>query len=280
VSESPSLGSDRNDTRTRRLGALLLGFSVLGLAAGIFGLANLGFDIRGGAVLAIAGVLGATGIGLVVHNRFARMAGIPLFALLAATLVWGWGGFLLDLRPHWHWSFDLGLLLVNSTLSTALLVWLNLRAIQILCKRERFLQQLTSRLVGGFLLIIGLIHLNFAYDVGVDIPGYQFSISHHGTNLFGFPGWPYWHAAISLIGIFLIIGWQRRLATLALAILSALLCPLLMFATWDFGRAFGHLDSMMFVIAALVPLLFAYLSWWLWRENCAPAEDVVSCMGQ
>jgi hypothetical protein len=44
-----------------------------------------------------------------------------------------------------------------------------------------------------------------------------------------------------------------------------------MFATWDFEREFAQHAPIMFIIVGLVPLLFAYLSWWLWQESSEPA---------
>ncbi len=217
--------------------------------------------------LAIAGLalLSATGIGLLVGARFARVVGGLLFLA---------GGVLSPISliqvlsstgaPE---SWELGWLLpvANAVATTLLLVWLCFRAIQVLLGTSRRTSVVTTRLVGFVLAVIAANHLWLAAQIGFGWQGsWTVDISTRGTQLIGFPGWQLWHLAMLVTTLVLLAAPRRMfgIAATALMVLCIGMVPLVIVA----AVRTGFLQLELLLALSGMMLLPVYLSWWLRDE--------------
>jgi hypothetical protein len=159
----------------------------------------------------------------------------------------------------------------NAIATTLLLVWLCLRAIQVLLGTTWRASVVTARLTGGVLACVTVNHLWLAAQVGVGWQGsWSINISPRGTSLLGFPGWPLWHLAVLVTALVLLAGPRRMLggAARVLLLLFAGMVPLVIVAAALTG--FFELGLLLLVVGTV--LLPVYLAWWL-RAELRVADD-------
>jgi hypothetical protein len=241
-----------------RLGVVTTGMAVLVLSLALT--APLG-EIPLWWWLAL-GLLGTTGIGLLLGARFARVLSglfllacvvfvpLSLFETLSSSPVVG-----ADLL----WL----LAIANAVATTLLMTWMCIRGILMLLGRGRRSSAVTARVVGGVFAVVAANHLWLAYLMGFEWTGYwSFNISDEGTRLVGFPFWPVWHVALLVVALAMLAGPRRMLghAATALLLLFAILMPLMIVAALRTG--FIAVQLTIFGMM-LIPV---YLSWWLRDE--------------
>jgi hypothetical protein len=211
-------------------------------------------------------LFGATGIGLLLRARFARvLAGLGLLACALFTpvsliqmLTMLTGGV-----RHEGWDPMWPGFVANATATKLLVIWLCIRGIQTLLGRAPRTRDLTVRIVGGVLTIIAAHHLWLASQPGVAPSGtWSVHVSLDGTILVGFVGWQLWHGIALVLGLVMVAGPRRVLAraTTALVVLFAALVPLVLVALVDM-RVFGLQVAFFGMLAFPV-----YLAWWLRDE--------------
>lgn len=263
-----------NQRRRHRVGVVFLALAAIVVALAPYGgSGSPGEYVVGVAVLAI---LAATGIGLLFDARPARIGGAAVLAIVAVVEVVGLVKMLVTRLPHITWELQQSLALANALASTVLLLWLQARAIQVLLDRPLRGGAITARIAGGALAIIAASHLSLTLAYGFAWDGLEGSwaltISTSGTQLFGFPGWPVWHAALLAVACALLLGRGRllRLAATSAMVLFALLFPLVLYTTMQspFPSPFDLAPVLLSAVLGLVP---AYLFWWL-RSEIAIAE--------
>lgn len=219
-------------------------------------------------------IVGATGGGLVLGLRAARVAaGVLLFVCVAAmplglvgALARSEGAAALDGRTLFA--------MANALATTALGTWICFRGLQVVRGKRLRAAVFTSRVTGVALAAIAAHHLYDASRLGASAWGlastssFAFRISVEGTALYGFPGWPLWHLAALLTAAVLIAAPRARLVKAAgvLAGLFACVLPLSL-------GALVHLSAEELAVLApvlallLLPIL---LAWWLREELIGP----------
>ena len=245
--------------RLTRLGVVVLAFTAMMLVIFLM----MPFDVAWFEWLILATVV-ATGVGLVRRLRFAR-------AIAALGLV---AGIVLGVRSEYQlwseldvdWDVTTALAVANAIVTTLFGFWLAVRALLVVIGRARS-TTITVRLVGAMLAVAAADHLWLARLYGMAWRGgFSISVSAQGISLFGFPGWPLWHAAALLTALVMIAGPRRMLApaTFVLMVLAYLLVPLMAIGM------IAAFDGPLFVFTILVSLLVAYLAWWLRAEAQLP----------
>ncbi|HEX3760587.1 MAG TPA: hypothetical protein VHW23_17855 [Kofleriaceae bacterium] len=257
------------ERRTFRLGVLMLAFVAISLWLVLLG--PVGRDVWPWVIL---GVIAVVAIGLMVHARIARAVvglGVAACGAIAPhTLI----SELCAAAPLDGWTPLAVLAIANAIATTALGVWLCVRAIQALLGRTWAPSLVTARLTGAVLAVAAANHLWLAAAVGARLglsdAGFSMGLSTHGAQLAGFVGWPLWHLALAAIGLMMLAG-PRRLVALAATLLvgwSALLVALVVLTSvvgivvLDAPR----LGMMLTTYAAFLAAVFAYLAWWLRDE--------------
>lgn len=244
--------------RRKRIGVVITAMTAMALSIAV----TMPFD-AGALVwwLALA-LIGAAGIGLLLHAWFARVLCGLLF-VAGGVLVPMSLSDVLRAPPD---GFDVMWMLsvANAIATTLLIVWLCVRGLQVMLKTPRGASVITARIVGGVLAIIAANHLWLAAQIGFfEWSGsWSISISGRGTQLVGFPGWPLWHVALAIAGLLLLAAPRRLLqhAATVLVALFAILVPLIVIAA---------LRTDLFALEIVVfgmTILPAYLAWWLRDE--------------
>ena len=254
------------ERRTFRLGVVVLAVAAMNLAIAVM-------MPREAGVLPwlLVGAACAIGIGLLVRARVARALAGLVFLVCAVAMPVSLIGSLAEGLPPDDWNLPVLLSMANAVVTTALGVWLCVRAIQVLLGRPWRASLATARLAGGTLAVVAANHLWFAAAVG---PGFglgwfdlgssslSISISPRGIELTGFSGWPIWHLVLAVIALAMLVAPRRiveRVATL-LVLWFACLVP---FALIDALRPRDGGFGLFLVLVALVPV---YLAWWLRDE--------------
>jgi hypothetical protein len=261
------------DNLTDRRGMFRIGVMITAATVMVLALAATA-PVDGSAVLPwlALGLLGATGIGLLVRARFARvLAGLLLLACaVAAPLSWiqllAASAPLMSADPAWFLS------VANATATTLLLVWICLRGIRVLLGRPRRASAVTVRLVGGTLAVVAAHHLWLVHQLGATWTGsWSIHIAPQGTQLVGFPGWPLWHVALLIVALVLVAGPRRVLgrAATGLMLLFVSLVPLVIVAAIR-----TELVALALPIFGIT-LFPVYLSWWLRDELPPDRPDVL-----
>jgi hypothetical protein len=220
-------------------------------------------------LLLLAG-FGVTGVGLLVRARFARVLGGLLFLACAVVAPISLIG---ELSAGAPLEVDLAWLLAvaNAIATTSLLVWMCIRAIQVLLARSHAASHVTVRVVGCALALIAANHLWLAFQVGLAWNGsWSIHVAPEGTQLVGFPLWPVWHGALLVVALVMVAGPQRVLgrAATGLLLLFAALPPLVVVAAVHTGM----LELMLPLLGMM--LIPVYLSWWLRDEIGRRDADV------
>lgn len=232
------------------MSALILVFAL----AGPFG---------GGLWLLAPGLVFVTGIGLLLDARFARvlagllfLAGVvfsPLSLIRSLTGVLG------------GWDLLAVASIANAIATTLLITWLCARAVLVLLGKARDANAATVRLVGGALIVIAANHLCAAARLGYDSLGaWSLRVAPEGTQLIGFPGWPLWHVAMLVVALILLVG-PRHLLSKAAAVLTLLVVCLVPLAVAGAVRS-GAFEPPLLIFLVGVPLILAYVCWWLTDE--------------
>jgi hypothetical protein len=248
-----------------RLGVLTTALAVLVLSLGVT--APVGGSPPWWWWLAL-GAFGATGIGLLVGARFARVLGGLLLlacAVLAPMSLIRSLGCLSLAGADLMWVLSVA----NAIAMTLLLTWMCIRGVQVLLGRPRRARVVTARLVGGALAVVAANHLWLASQVGFEWTGsWSIQISAEGMQLVGFPFWPLWHVALLIVALAMVAGPRRMLgqAATALLLLFAGLVPLVIVAVIRTGFFAAELTIFGMM---LIPV---YLSWWLRDELRADAR--------
>ena len=248
-----------------------IGVVISAVAATAFCMAVSGIRDAGAAgiiavLFVVVGILGAIGAGLMFGARFARVLGGLLFLVglvgspihlirgLAAS------GMPESADPSWF------LWVANAIATTLLLMWLCLQALRVLSRKvSRRGGVVTARITGGVLAVVAANHLWVATQVGMDSHGaWSITISPHGSQLFGFPGWPFWHLALLVVALVLLCAPRTLLhhAATALMLLFGSLLPLVALAV----ALTGLFMLEMLLVLIVISLVPAYLSWWLRDE--------------
>jgi hypothetical protein len=250
-----------------------IGAVITAMCAMVFSIAVTGPLDSGLGWLALA-LLGATGIGLLLRARFARVLGGLLFlgcgVLAPLSLIQE----LNSSSPPGSWELGWFLSVANAIATTLLLVWLCFRAIQVLLGTTWRASLVTARLAGGVLAFIAVNHLWLAAQVGFAWQGsWSINISPRGTMFLGFPGWPLWHLAALVPALALLAGPRRMLggAARVLMLLFAGMVPLVIIAAVLTG--FFELGLLVLLLGTV--LTSVYLSWWL-RDELGGMELVAS----
>lgn len=254
-----------------------IGVVFCGLAAGaaLLVLAG-GVEAEDFLVLApLTAIMAATGIGLLFDIAAARVGAVVLLAVAGLADAVGLVRVVIGTLAHRSWDLGVCVALLNAMATAVLLVWLLIRAIQVLVDRPLRGGPFTARLVGGALALIAVSHLHSATVIGFawgSLDGMlSLSVSSSGTSLAGFPGWMLWHAALLVVSALLLLGRaQRRLAATGLAALFALLV-LLVLAVGVRSVTTETLDVPLAAFSVGLALLPAYLAWWL-RDEIAAAQ--------
>lgn len=167
--------------------------------------------------------------------------------------------------PLGGWELEWWLSVANAIATTLLLVWLGIRAIQVLLGRPWRASVVTARLAGGVLAVVAANHLWLAAQIGFGWQGaWSINISPQGTRLIGFPGWQIWHLVMLVAALMLLAGPRRmlRAAARVLMLLFAGMVPLVLVAAVRTG--FFELALLLLVLGmTLIPV---YLWWWLSNE--------------
>lgn len=217
-------------------------------------------DSRSLQALLLLGLFGATGLGLLLRAKVARVvAGLGFLAsavLAPVSLIQALGNVA---SPDPVWLFAIA----NAVATTLLLVWLGIRAIYVLFGRAQRASVATPRLVGGVLVVIAVNHLWLASRLGFSTDGsVAVRISTDGMVLMGFAGWPIWHVVLLALGLMMVAGPRRvlPLATTGLLVLFVGMVPLVL-VTAGGPRVVGFEASLLGIV--LFPV---YLAWWLRDE--------------
>ena len=214
--------------------------------------------------LVIAVMLEAlTGVGLMFGSRVAGA-----FAALQ-LIVAGAGGLFSTISDLAAAGMSASALtLGNALASTTIIVWLCAIAVVGLLAPQRRTTWLTIRVLGACLAVIAASHVVLATIVGFSAPLGSVSISLQltGTTVWGFPGWPLWHAALAATSLVMALA-PRSLLPRACSVLFALfaiLAPLTLISLLASGLPGIQAVLMLLVWSCLLfPL---YLLWWL-RDN-------------
>jgi hypothetical protein len=246
-----------------RIGVMITAMSAMVLSVAVGG------PVDGGGLwwltFLIVALLSVTGVGLLFGALFARILGGLLFlggvVFSPISLIQA-----LDLSST-PGSLDLGWLLSvgNAVATMLLLVWLCVRAIQVLLGTTRRTSAVTARLAGGALAVIAANHLWLATQIGFGWQGsWAVNISPRGAQFVGFLGWPIWHLAVLLAALVLLVGPRRILggAAAALMLLFAGMVPLVIIA----AARTGFFELQLLPLLAGMVLLPVYLLWWLRDE--------------
>jgi hypothetical protein len=239
--------------RLPRLGVVILAMTAMVLE--IFLL--LPFDHVEWFEWLILAVVLATGIGLVARQPFARI--IAALGLVAGIVVGVYSEYQLWSEFDVEWDVTTALAVANAIITTLLGFWLAVRALLVVIGRVRS-TTITARLVGAMLVVVAVDHLWLAHLYGMAWRGgFSINVSPQGISLFGFPGWPLWHAATLLTALVMIAGPRRMLApaTFVLMVLAYLLVPLMAIGM------IAAFEAPLFVFTIMASMLFAYLAWWL-----------------
>ncbi len=257
--------SPPDSRRLPKLGILLLFFVAFFLLIGLAGV-ELGSG-SGILFLSLTALLFATGVGLIVHAKWARWFAGGLFLLIAVGDLWEFRGHMSQQLPHMVWTLESSLWILNAALTSALFLWLSYRALRTLVDPERPPNKWTPRLIGLVLVVAGVAHLKAAFTMGGMMGGVSMQFSDGGLRLLGFRGWPLFHIAGVVVGLGLLVGNERiaRVSTSGLLLLYCLLGPLAAWSAFDMfsERSFG-LAIILFFLA--LPLVLVYLCWWLLHE--------------
>ena len=216
-------------------------------------------------------VVGATGLGLLLGARFARVLGGVLFVagLVASPLSLA-SALVGSLRLAGRWELSLVLSLANGIATTVLLMWLCFRGLQVMRGKTMRAGVFTARLTGVVVALVAVHHLWVAVQAGASslavgsFASFSLRVGALGTTLSGFPGWPLWHLAALVLAGVLVAGPRRALvgAASALTVLFVCLVPLVLLAV---ARANVGELWLSTVVLSLV-LLLAALAWWLRDE--------------
>lgn len=218
----------------------------------------------------VIALLGMTGIGLLRGAWFARVLAGLLFVACAVLAPVSLIQQLAGTPSPGGWDPGWALAVANALATTLLLVWLCVRAIQVLRGASGRASGVTARLAGAVLALVAVNHLWLAAQVGIGWQGsWSINISPRGTTLVGFPGWPLWHLALLVPSLVLLAGPRRVRAGAAtvLMLLCAALVPLVIVAAGLTGSFEPEL-ILLVVGTVLVPV---YLAWWLRGELRASA---------
>jgi len=201
--------------------------------------------------------------------RSLRLIGALLFVVIGLTGLYSYYRHSMATFVANDLSVELIFFFANSTLSTLLIAWLSFRATLMLLKGGRlsagFAARVTRSLAGLALVVVGVHHLYLAARMGIDQSGFNVSISTSGFYLAGFTGWYIIDAAVAAGGVAFLIGNTRivRMAAWALCGLFALVCPLAISKVMAVEVPVGLSVT---AVAALLPLVVAYLFFWYQRE--------------
>jgi hypothetical protein len=232
------------------------------------------------------GALAFVGFGLVAAYRpsgrssgndpvFVRWVGVAMFALLILWGLWFWfreAGLAFSSESP-SWTLDTALASANSTVTTALLVWVFFRAATLLVrfgrKPGKSASRITCMLTGLTFVVVGACHLVIAIRAEHGIGGMQFTISTSGMYFAGFTGWIWWNGLVLLAGLPLLLGMKQlsRMSAVALAVLFALASPLVLHKLFAEEMGFG---ISLTLIAAVLPLIAASLFFWMQWELATP----------
>jgi hypothetical protein len=246
--------------RLPRLGVVILAMTAMLLSIGLV----LPLDEVAWFEWLILAVFVATGIGLVARQPFARV--IAALGLVAGIVLGARSQYQLWSELYVDWNVTTVLAVANAIVTTLLGFWLGVRALLVVVGRARSIT-ITARLVGAMIFVVAANHLWLAHLYGIAWRGgFSINFSGQGTQLFGFPGWPLWHAAALLTALVMVAGPRRMLApaTYVLMVLAYLLVPLMAIALIAIEDGF---DLPLFVFTILVTLLVAYLARWLRAET-------------
>jgi hypothetical protein len=263
--------TEPNRRRRRRIGVLLC---LLSAAMAILVLTGGEFESADLLALPILLLLGTTGIGLLFDLRPARIGAALLLTISALAAGVELVMVMIESLPHLVWTASGFLALANAVATTLFLVWLHIRAVQVLLDRPLRPGPVTARLTGALLVLVAALHLQAALEHGDAWGGqgaWSLSVSASGTHLAGFPGWGLWHVALLPVAGALLLGRGRLLRHAAAALTAllaalALLIPLgTLLADPEPAREAG--ETLFAVVLALGPV---FLAWWL-RDELATA---------
>jgi hypothetical protein len=243
-----------NRRRTERIGVLFLGAGVV-LGAFAIALPPPPADL----LITVAGFT-LVGIGLLYKWWPVRLLAALAFAVGVIygpiTAVRQIASIEIAWDPVWPAT------VANAIATTALTMWLGIRAIWALLDRPPASLSITARAIGLALAIIGASHvyLWIVSGLGLAPPGFSYSISTRGTWTI-FVGWPIWQLALAAAGLALLVGTRRVIAhaATALLVLTAIAMPLALVSQGDMG------PLLIFDVAILGMPVF--LAWWLRDET-------------
>jgi hypothetical protein len=259
-----------------RIGVMLTALSVIALPVASIATSNGGeLTIVDALMWVILAGMGATGIGLLIHARFARiLVGVLLLGGLAVAPI-SLVLVLDDTLSSVHGELGLGLTLAlaNAIATTALWMWLCFRGIQVLRGVSTNAEILTARLSGGVMATVALTHLWRAVEIGtrsLELGSGEWrwiKISPNGMWLFGFPGWPLWHTAVFRPVLVLLVG-PNTLPPSAATMLAGLFGALTALVMIDpHATERGAMTDLAFTSPVLLVGLFPMmLAWWLRDE--------------
>lgn len=214
-----------------------------------------------------------------------RAGGVAFFSVIAfatayqlVTQIW------LGARAAPHWTLQVGLGLANASCATLLIVWGCFRASAVLLRRDgpRVCRPaLGTRVMLGLALCVAAAAHLALWRGAAAAPGGSLTleVGAGGIVFFGFPGWPYWHLALLLLGLVLIGGSQRlaRYAAFGVALLALL--SLILVGTAAFSVSTEFLRWWTWLALLLPPIALALFCWWLAAELGAPATSTSSGPG-
>jgi hypothetical protein len=217
----------------------------------------------------LASLWGALGVGIWREWKPAKLLATIGFAFGLVISVGAGVQLWFAMLKSAEMSLDFFLAVANSLAATALMAWLCFLGIALLADSRRSRLMVTVRVVGAVLVAAAILHLKHAMELDGPTVGFSYKVDPSGMTLVGFPGWQLWHAGALVIGVALLSGWRPLLAyaLLALSVIIAVLVPLQAVAVLMFGGGLGVGYVGYSLVVACVPLLPAYLCWWL-RQEC------------
>ena len=229
-----------------------------------------------GVLARVVGLVpGALGIGLLFRSRVARAVAGLGFALGAVGMPISLVGELLESAPQVGWDRLSALAIADAIATTALGVWLCVRAIQALLGRTWAPSLVTARLVGAALAAVAAYHLQLASAVGAglglsDAGAIAISATARGAQIAGFPGWPIWHLGLAAIALAMLVA-PRRTVRRAATWLLAWFGALFVLATVEMLLLREALLGPFIALMLVVPV---YLAWWL-RDELRRGEPMI-----